>query len=355
MKRVDTVLSFRLMALLVVAVLLVHLVLLQTMVISVGPPPSPSDRFFSTRSIEFVPAVAPPQRRSVKTAAQAPVRPAPVQIDPVPAAAEPAADPAGEAAAAPQAGSVAEGNSGPDKADVSQGGPSAAEQMLPAPRSLREQTVSAGAYAVPGSVTLKYRVTSNKFPFSLNAELAWRRMGESYDARLSAGAFGIGRVQTSRGQITDEGLMPLRFSDKYRSEVAAHFVREQGKIIFSVNTPEAPLLAGAQDRLSIVVQLAAMIAGDPGRFPAASTIAVQIVGPRDADTWLFTVEEDELLTLPGGQQATRKLVRNPRREFDQKVELWLAPALGYLPARIRITESNGDYIDQQWLASEPQA
>jgi hypothetical protein len=45
-------------------------------------------------------------------------------------------------------------------------------------------------------------------------------------------------------------------------------------------------------------------------------------------------------------------VRNPRREFDQRVELWLAPALGYLPARIRITEANGDYIDQKWLSSE---
>jgi hypothetical protein len=32
----------------------------------------------------------------------------------------------------------------------------------------------------------------------------------------------------------------------------------------------------------------------------------------------------------------------------------LAPALGYLPARIRITEANGDYVDQQWLATEPQ-
>jgi hypothetical protein len=112
------------------------------------------------------------------------------------------------------------------------------------------------------------------------------------------------------------------------------------------------LLAGAQDRLSVVLQLAAMVAGDPERFPSASTITLQIIGPRDADIWLFTVEEDETLSLPGGQQATRKLVRNPRREFDQKVELWLAPALGYLPARIRITEANGDYIDQKWLSSE---
>jgi hypothetical protein len=58
--------------------------------------------------------------------------------------------------------------------------------------------------------------------------------------------------------------------------------------------------------------------------------------------------------LPGGDQITLKLVRNPREEFDQKVELWLAPTLGYLPARIKITEQNGDYVDQKWLATEPQ-
>jgi len=56
--------------------------------------------------------------------------------------------------------------------------------------------------------------------------------------------------------------------------------------------------------------------------------------------------------LPGGQQLARKLVRNPRQEYDQKVELWLAPALGYLPVRMRITDSNGDFADQKWLASE---
>ena len=42
-----------------------------------------------------------------------------------------------------------------------------------------------------------------------------------------------------------------------------------------------------------------------------------------------------------------KLTRKPRREYDQKVEIWYAPALGYLPVRNRITQQNGDFIDQQ--------
>ena len=115
------------------------------------------------------------------------------------------------------------------------------------------------------------------------------------------------------------GHAPARFSDKKRSEVAAHFVREQGKITFSANTPDAPLLDGAQDRLSILLQLAAMLAGNAEAYPQASTLTLPVVGPRDSDLWLFTVENLETPALPGGERAALKLMRNPRRAFDQKV------------------------------------
>lgn len=223
-----------------------------------------------------------------------------------------------------------------------------------APPPPRDSTLAAAADKLPGSVHLKYQVLANKFPYRLNADLLWQQTGDQYAARLEISAFGQARVQTSRGQITPQGLAPLRFSDKFRSEVAAHFNRAQGKVTFSANTPDVALLAGAQDRLSVLVQLAAMFASAPQSYPRGSTITIQTIGPRAADLWRFTVGEPEALALPGGPQATLKLLRNPREAFDQKVELWLAPALDYLPARIRITESNGDYVDQQWLVTEPQ-
>jgi hypothetical protein len=207
---------------------------------------------------------------------------------------------------------------------------------------------------VPASVRLKYEVKGNKFPYSLNAELLWQQSADSYNARLAFNAAFLPVIgQTSQGQVTAQGLAPVRFADRRRSEVAAHFVREQGKITFSANTPDAPLLAGAQDRLSVVLQLGAMIAGDPGAYPAATTITLQVVGPRDADIWLFTVGDEETLALPGGELRALKLQRNPREAFDQTVELWLAPSMGYLPVRMRIAESNGDFADQKWLSSEP--
>jgi hypothetical protein len=58
------------------------------------------------------------------------------------------------------------------------------------------------------------------------------------------------------------------------------------------------------------------------------------------------------VSLPGGEVQAVKLTRAPRRDYDQTAELWLAPQFGYLPVRIKITERNGDFVDQQWRASE---
>jgi hypothetical protein len=159
-------------------------------------------------------------------------------------------------------------------------------------------------------------------------------------------------VVTSTGALTTTGLAPKRYGDKIRSETAAHFERDRGRVVFSANTPEAVLLPGAQDQLSVFLQLAAMLAAEPQRYPPGSTISMQTVGTRIAEPWTFTIDAAETLTLPGGEQQSLRLTRLPRREYDQKVEIWLAPALAYLPARIRITQSNGDFIDQQWRSTE---
>jgi hypothetical protein len=355
MKRVDAGFSYKLALPLTLAVLSVHLAFLQGASLTAPSSPIQAVRSFNTRMIEALP-LRPPVTRSTPLPKPRTLPPKPLPVPSEAPAETPITSVSPSQAHEPVTASTADAVAvtPTEAAPVRDQAQDSSEEIRPAPRQLREQVASAGSYTIPGSLTLQYRVQSNKFPYSLNAEFGWQHNGEIYEARLAFGAFGFTRVQTSRGQITPEGLAPMRFSDKYRSEVAAHFVRDKGKITFSANTPDVALLAGAQDRLSIVVQLAAMLAGDAQRFPLATTIALQTVGARDADTWLFTVENDEVLELPGGAQPTRRLVRNARREFDQKVELWLAPTLGYLPARIRITESNGDYIDQKWFTSEPQ-
>jgi len=211
------------------------------------------------------------------------------------------------------------------------------------------------SYVFPPSARLKYAIKGEVkgFPYYVNGDLLWTQDGKTYDARMEISHFLLGsRVQTSTGQLGAQGLEPTRFGDKVRSEVAAHFERDKGKVTFSANTPDVPLLAGAQDQLSIFMQLAAMLAGDPNGFPPGSTLAFQAVGPRSADSWVFTVGASEKLTLPGGDLQAVHLWRDPSGDYDPKTEIWLAPELGYLPVRIRLTQRNGDFVDQQWKATQ---
>jgi len=101
------------------------------------------------------------------------------------------------------------------------------------------------------------------------------------------------------------------------------------------------------------MQLGALLAGDPPRYPPGSVIAVQTVGPRDAEIWTFNVGEEEQLSVPAGNFAVRKLTRNPRLPFDDKVEVWLAPELGYLPVRLKLTQAGGDFADMQLREQVP--
>ena len=211
------------------------------------------------------------------------------------------------------------------------------------------------ALAIPGSVRLAYAVTgqSRGRAFATDGQLLWRHDGGQYEARLEYSApLQLSRAQSSIGRITAEGLTPQRFSDRSRSEQATHFERDKGTLVFSSNAPQQPLPAGAQDRLSVLLQLAAMIAAAPSSFPVGTGITVQTVGTRDAQSWLFTVEGDQALELPGGRIPTRKLVRQPRGEYDLRIELWLGTSMDYVPVRIRLTQPNGDYVDQQWASTD---
>ncbi|MRT18677.1 DUF3108 domain-containing protein, partial [Vitellibacter sp. q18] len=95
-------------------------------------------------------------------------------------------------------------------------------------------------------------------------------------------------------------------------------------VTFSANTPQAPIGPGAQDRLSMFIQLAAMRAADPARYTPGTQITLTTVSARNADRWTFSVEAPETLHLPVGATPALKLLRLPRRDYDQKAELWLA-------------------------------
>ncbi len=351
---------------------------------------SPVTRSFITRTVQFdngaakAPAATAPA--PAPTTAPKPVRkpagaaflatPGPLAAQPAPVA--PAADPNPLPATAPQ-DSVAVADAA--KAPAAAAGPAEAASAPPAglapppPPLTPAPALPSGAqpaaltgtgsadapalavydYRFPGSTRLKYEVSGlvKGFRYFVSGELLWLQDGKSYDARLEISHFLLGsRVQSSKGELTPRGLEPLRFGDKVRSEVAAHFQRAKGLVSFSANTPDVPLMPLAQDQLSIFVQLAAMWGANPGRFTPGLQLPFQAVGPRTSENWVFLVGAPERLTIDGRAMPATRLLRERSGDFDTRVELWLAPALDYLPARIRLTQSNGDEVDMVWSRTE---
>jgi hypothetical protein len=208
----------------------------------------------------------------------------------------------------------------------------------------------------PVSATHVYKVivAQKGSNYSGKAVALFQNDGERYDLSLSASQLLYSITWKSTGLVSPEGLLPERFSDKrtLKSEVAAHFDRNTKKIVFSANSPQAELEPGAQDRVSIIWQLAGLLAADPARYAPGTTLSIQTADDREAQTWIFTVNEPETINLENGSQVVWRLTRNPRREFDRKIELWFAPSMGYLPVRFRQTQVNGDFDDMIWQSTQ---
>jgi hypothetical protein len=102
---------------------------------------------------------------------------------------------------------------------------------------------------------------------------------------------------------------------------------------------EYPLVGGAQDRLSWMVQLAAVL-GRPriSPHPGAEKVSMFVAGTRgDGETW--TLHRDgrgRSLELPGrpGVEALCTCGASRASPYDTHVDIWLDPARHYLPVRL---------------------
>jgi hypothetical protein len=316
------------------------------------------------------PAVAPPaakprpaaQRKPRPAKAPAPV-PEPRPSDPPPEvevamAPTPPASAPEDSASQPLPQAVADGASAPDVAPAPAPQATASGSSAPAAPPGIAVLASGGApdgagvsqvpVLLPPPARLDFEVQgqAKRLQYSASAELVWQHDGQQYQARQEIRVLFLGsRAQTSVGEITPLGLQPRRFGDRSRSEKAAHFDFAQGQVTFSANSPSARIAPGAQDRLSVFLQLSAMLAAAPAAYPVGTRIQVPTVSSRAADLWTFTIGDTETLDLPLGPVRAVALERLPVRDYDQKAQVWLAPELDYLPVRIRITQTNGDYAE----------
>lgn len=153
---------------------------------------------------------------------------------------------------------------------------------------------------------------------------------------------------TSSGELNAYGVAPELYTEKKRNRAATntHFNRERNLVSFSSSTTTYPRVGGEQDRASIIWQLAAIGRGDSSKFAAEAVIDMFVAGVRDGEVWRMQVVGQEPIRLNDGAHQVWHVVRQPRPgSYDQRLDIWLDPERQWYPARLRFTETNGDYLE----------
>lgn len=279
-------------------------------------PESPPIEAHLAASPRPVPA-APQQQKAKPPRTQAPKKALPTSAPVAMAAGEPGVSAVAPADAAPQPEAVAE---------------------MPLP------PVAAPAPPWPRTGRVRYVVTYGDGGFVIGETIhEWRIDGEHYSIRSVAEPKGLAalrgrtRSQASEGEVTAEGLRPSGFRDQRegREPESAAFDWPAARAVFSGGRGEGRLVAGTQDLVSVFYQLAWLA---PRRNVDISVATASRVG-----RWTFEWVGEESLTIAGGDLSTLHL---RTRSDGDATEVWLAPAHGGLPVKIRYTDRKGDVFEQ---------
>lgn len=209
--------------------------------------------------------------------------------------------------------------------------------------------VSVAYLKVPSSTKLNYQITGvhRGVPWDSGiGVLDWNHQGDVYSLEFTfPHRSGRLKIQTSRGHLSlEEGLLPARFGDRLQGERAVHFQRIEGArfIRFSANVPSVGLQSYAQDQLSILVQLAAIVSGRlASGHPVNGQTSLQVATTHDASTWTFNIHS--IANEPNLVYVDKM----PAHHYDGRWELWLSAELDYLPTKWRISLYNGDFYEYQ--------
>ncbi len=208
----------------------------------------------------------------------------------------------------------------------------------------------------PASTRLSYALTGNYRGEVLGtAQVEWVRSGTRYQVHLDfvigpSMAPLISRRHTSDGDITAAGLSPRRYDEETK---VAFRDRRRATMRFE---PDAVVMAsgerrerwpGVQDTASQFIQLIFMVTLNPELLTVGNQFEVPVALPKNMYRINYEVIKQEAVHTPFGDVGAFHI--KPRRlnrpAGDLSVEIWMAPQLRYLPARIRIEQDAETYVD----------
>jgi len=150
----------------------------------------------------------------------------------------------------------------------------------------------------------------------------------------------------SNGTVTPAGLRPEQFDygrlDDASKSVSATFDWSAGllRMAFDGRNETAPILAGAQDGLSVMYQFMFLQADN------LRDLAFQMTrNGRKIEHYNYQLAGNERLDTKLGTLNTLHLVKK-REANDNAVEIWLAPERNFFPVKLLIVENDGTKYEQ---------
>jgi hypothetical protein len=222
----------------------------------------------------------------------------------------------------------------------------------PAAAAVPASAPAAGVrFSVPPSGNLHYNTFYNGVE-NAPGTIHWKSDGDRYEMIVSVPLPFVGTFSyESEGRIDAFGLAPERYIEQRgrRPQEITTFDRTAKRIGFTRTSATLALPEGAQDRFSMVMQLASLVRGDPDAYKPGVTRSFYVADNDSGEHWPIETIGDESIRTAEGDIEARHFMRLPRHEGDRRrIDVWLAPSLDWLPARIMQTEPNGSQIELVW-------
>lgn len=224
--------------------------------------------------------------------------------------------------------------------------PPAAQAAPPGPPAPR--------YSAPGSVTMRYASFVNGVQ-NPDGIIRWEQDGQHYRLAVETRVLWFRFAFQSSGDIGERGLAPTRYEEARRSKVeTARFDHTANSVVFETRGGQVAMPTAFQDRFSIFLQLVGWARGDPQRYVTPGvTETFNVADTREVEGMQIQYVGDEDIDIGTDMVRTKHFMRLPRHAGDKRrVEIWLAPSLNWMPARLRQTEPDGTQIDLVYRSSE---
>jgi Protein of unknown function (DUF3108) len=203
----------------------------------------------------------------------------------------------------------------------------------------------------PPSQTLSYAINYNGFTQQGNVNWKFNEGNYSVDMgkTINLGITKISLLLQSKGTVTNHGLQPTLYkrtqpNKEYRTEF-----NWEDKTVFFSRTNETQKLTSnnTKDFASILFQLIAILrAGDNNADKIQDVYPFEIATDKIIETWRIAYKGEKSLIIDDEMVKTHHFVRLPRDVEDKrKIEWWLEPSQGWMMAKFKQTEPDGDVLE----------